>query len=122
MKNKVKIISVALIIFMIVLNCSMVFATTAAPDPSTYTGDASADVTGITNFGNTAITIISTVGSIASVIVLVVLGLKYMMGSAEEKAEYKRTLMPYVIGAVMVFAASVIAGVIFGFTTNFTGQ
>lgn len=121
MKKTVKIISIALIIFALLLNCSMVFAT-AAPDPSGYTGDSSADVSGITNFGNTIITIISTVGSIASVIVLVVLGLKYMMGSAEEKAEYKRTLMPYVIGAVMVFAASVIAGVIFGFTSNFTGQ
>ena len=41
-----------------------------------------------------------------------------MMGSAEEKAEYKKTLMPYVIGAALVFAASAIAGIIFGFTQN----
>ena len=47
---------------------------------------------------------------------LVVIGIKYMMGSAEEKAEYKKTLMPYIIGAALVFAASAIAGIIYGFT------
>ena len=41
-----------------------------------------------------------------------------MMGSAEEKAEYKKTLMPYVIGAALVFAASTIAGVLYSFLSN----
>lgn len=92
------------------------YATTAAPNPNSFTGDSSTSVTGIQTIGNQIITIVSTIGSIASVIVLVVLGLKYMMGSAEEKAEYKKTLMPYVIGAALVFAASAISGIIFGFT------
>ena len=75
----------------------------------------------IQNIGNQIVTIISTIGSVVSVIVLVVLGIKYMMGSAEEKAEYKKTLMPYVIGAALVFAASAIAGIIFGFTQGLSG-
>ena len=41
-----------------------------------------------------------------------------MMGSAEEKAEYKKTLLPYVIGAALVFAASTIATVVYNFTAN----
>ncbi len=65
------------------------------------------------NAGNKIITVISTIGSVVSVIVLVVIGIKYMIGSVEEKAEYKRTLMPYVIGAGLVFAASAIAGAIY---------
>ena len=44
-----------------------------------------------------------------------------MMGSAEEKAEYKKTLVPYVIGAGLVFAASTIAGVIYTFSQNLGG-
>ena len=55
---------------------------------------------------------------LVSVIVLVVLGIKYMMGSAEEKAEYKKTLLPYIIGAALVFAASTIASVIFNFAST----
>ena len=72
----------------------------------------------IATLGNQAITIMSVVGSVVAVIVLIVLGLKYMMGSTEEKAEYKKTLMPYVIGATFIFAASAIAGVIYNFAIN----
>ncbi len=31
------------------------------------------------------------------------------MGSAEEKADYKKSLIPYVVGAALVFTASVFA-------------
>ncbi|MEI3401230.1 MAG: hypothetical protein V8R51_02250 [Clostridia bacterium] len=44
-----------------------------------------------------------TVGIVLSVVILIILGIKYMMGSAEEKAEYKKTMIPYLIGAVSVF-------------------
>ena len=59
----------------------------------------------ITALGNNIIGIVQTVGTIAAVIVLAVLGIKYMMGSAEEKAEYKKTLTPYIIGAIIVLLA-----------------
>lgn len=45
-------------------------------------------------------------GSIISVIILAVIGIKIVMGSAEEKAEYKKTMVPYIIGAIILFAAS----------------
>ncbi len=64
------------------------------------------------DIGNTIIGFLQIIGSILSVVVLVVLGIKYMMGSAEEKAEYKKTLTPYVIGAVMVFAITNILSII----------
>lgn len=114
--EKLKFLPVTL---MGILCSSKVFA---AVDPSGYKGAEDYDVGSINTIGNQIITIVSTVGSIASVIVLVILGLKYMMGSAEEKAEYKKTLLPYVIGAALVFAASAIAGIIFGFTQNLGGQ
>lgn len=63
--------------------------------------------------GQGVIKVITTIGSILSVIVLIILGLKYMMGSVEEKAEYKKTMMPYVIGATILFGASTFASVIY---------
>ena len=69
--------------------------------------------TKIDNFGQGIIKVITTVGSICSVVVLIILGIKYMMGSVEEKAEYKKTLLPYAIGAGMVFAASSLVSVIY---------
>ena len=56
--------------------------------------------------GNNVVKVITTVGIVFSVVMLIVLGIKYMIGSTEEKAAYKKSLMPYVIGAGLVLAAS----------------
>ena len=116
-KTLINVFLILIVLSSIFLNVA-VFAANGAPNPTKFKGSSNADTSGIENIGNQVITIVSTIGSVASVIVLIVLGLKYMMGSAEEKAEYKKTLMPYVIGAGMVFAASAIAGVIYQFTRN----
>ena len=63
--------------------------------------------------GNKIRGVIQVVGILVSVGILMVLGIKYMMGSAEEKAEYKKTFIPYIIGAVLVFAASALANIIY---------
>ena len=49
---------------------------------------------------------------------IMVLGIKYMMGSAEEKAEYKKTMIPYLVGAILIFAATTIANVIYNFANG----
>ena len=71
------------------------------------------NATSASDIGNILVTVIGTVGSVTSVVVLVIIGIKYMMGSVDEKANYKKSLMPYVIGAGLVFAASNIASVIY---------
>ena len=74
---------------------------------------------------NTIIGWLTGIGMAVSVIVLLVLGIKYMMGSAEEKAEYKKTMIPYLVGAVLVFGASAIAQVVYSIAKqagNSTGQ
>ena len=38
-----------------------------------------------------------------------------MMGSVEERANYKQTLLPYVIGCVIIFTAATIVQGIYGF-------
>lgn len=124
MKKMSKTILVIILISLTVISIgTSVFAAgvSGGTDPGSLKGKAVEGTTKITSLGNQLITIISTVGSVAAVIVLIVLGLKYMMGSAEEKAEYKKTLLPYVIGALMVFAASTIAGILYGFLTNLNG-
>ena len=74
--------------------------------------------TEISVFGNKVVQIISTIGSILSVIVIIVLGIKYMMGSVEEKATYKKTLLPFIIGAAFIFAASIIANIVYNVAIN----
>lgn len=111
MKKVSKILFVIMILMTIAL---MTFNVNAAVNPNTFTGNSSYNTAGISNLGQNIIQIISVIGSIASVIVLIILGIKYMMGSAEEKAEYKKTMIPYVIGALLIFAATTIVNVLYG--------
>lgn len=76
-------------------------------------GTQDVQVAGLKSAGNTMITIITTVGIVISVVMLIVIGIKYMVGSTSEKAEYKKSLMPYVIGAGILFSASSIAQIIY---------
>ena len=97
---------------------TMAFAAITPVDPNnqfTSTTNSNA-VTAVTNFGNNILGIVSTAASVIAVVILIVLGVKYMMGSAEEKAEYKKTLLPYIIGAVFVFGAGVITSIMFNFS------
>ena len=55
------------------------------------------------------------------VIVLIVIGIKYMVGSASERAEYKKTMLPYIIGAVIFFSLSQLLALIIGFLEDAGG-
>lgn len=58
-------------------------------------------------------------GIVLSIGILMVLGIKYMMGSTSEKAEYKKTMIPYLIGAVILFTATSLANGIFNIASSF---
>jgi len=108
-----KVFSVIAIAIMLV---AMVSNVALAIDPGTISGNVSGSgLDKVQDLGEDIIGLIQVVGSVAAVAVLVVLGVKYMMGSTEEKAEYKKTLMPYVIGAVLIFAASNVASLLYKF-------
>ena len=86
-------------------------------DPNSWSGNGNKVSTSeLTSWVDTIINVVSIVGSGIAIIALIILGVKYMMGSVEEKAEYKKTMMPYFIGAIFVFAASALVGVIYNFT------
>lgn len=59
--------------------------------------------------------VIQTIGIIISIIGLIVIGIKYMLGSVEEKAEYKKTMMPYLVGCLFIFGVSTIVSLIYNF-------
>lgn len=56
--------------------------------------------------------VIRIVGIVVTVITLLVLGIKYMTGSITEKAEYKKSMIPYLIGVVIFFGLSQILAAI----------
>lgn len=108
-------ILVAIVTIVLILCIGANMALALSPSEITA-GDVK--TTEIENVGKKVIGVLQAIGIVASVVILTILGLKYMMGSAEEKAEYKKTLLPYFIGAFFVFGAGAICTVIF----NMAGQ
>ena len=46
-----------------------------------------------------------TIGIVLTVIIGIILGIKFMIASAEDKAEIKKALIPYILGCVLIFGA-----------------
>lgn len=124
-----KIINIIIIVIICVsINC-IKYETFAAEEtmvtttikPNTYKPESQTDASGagrLEDLGNIIIGFLQIIGSILSVAVLAVIGIKYMLGSAEEKAEYKKSMAPYVIGAIMVFAITNVLKIIAGISGN----
>lgn len=73
-------------------------------------GDTSSN--SITQGINTIFSLIRYVGTGLSVITVMLLGIRYMSSSIEEKAEIKKKAVPIVIGCALLFATVNIMGII----------
>ena len=111
-----KVLSVMIVALILVASIANIAY--AATNPGDITATVGDGANGIKTIGGKILGIVQTVGSVVAVIILVVLGIKYMMGSTEEKAEYKKTLIPYIVGAILIFAASNIASMVFKAVSN----
>ena len=119
-----KTMKILITLVSMVIMIAMLGTVVCAADPVTTPGGMEANVEGtgdISTLGSKLMGILQTVGIVVSVLILMVLGIKYMMGSAEEKAEYKKTMIPYIIGAILIFGASTIANMVFNFATALKG-
>ena len=70
------------------------------------------DIDPIMTKANVLIGAIRTIGVVVTFVTLMVLGIKYMTGTISEKAEYKKSMIPYLIGVVIFFGLSQILAAI----------
>lgn len=125
MKKQVKMISIILVMLMVLTSIATVVSATGAKTdiPGMITtigeGNSSANADKVVTLGATIVTIMQTVGVVVAVVILLILGIKYMVGSAEEKAEYKKTMIPYIVGAILIFAATTIVSVVYNLANSF---
>ena len=107
--RKVLVILISLTLLLFILS-NTVFGTLVDEFSSSIKTDGADD---LKTQGGKIVGIIQVVGTMIAVGMLTVLGIKYALGSAEEKAEYKKTMVPYLIGSVLIFAVSNITQVIY---------
>ena len=119
MKKAYKVLSVLMIVVMLAFACTTVFAA-VNPDSITAEKGTNAD-DAITNIGSTILSVVTSVGIVLAIVIVAIIGVKYIMGSTEEKAEYKKTMIPYLVGAVLVFGASAIGKAVIEMGKSFVG-
>ncbi len=116
MSKTVKILSVLLIAIMLLSTVSTVFATDPKPlMPNDVTAQYanSKDTEALKSTAGRILGWIRNIAAIAAVIIIAVLGIKFMIGSTEERAEYKKSFLPLIIGIVVVLSATTLAGWLF---------
>ena len=88
--------------------------TTVTKDAKDTTGAASS----LNRIIGSAITIVQVVGVGVAIIMLIVLAIKYISAAPGDKADIKKHAVVYVVGAVVLFAASGILGIVKKFAGN----
>ena len=114
-KKLTKIVSVVLIISTILSAFSMVFASSAPIPSASKPGEGADDVS---NIASMVIYVIHIIAFAAAVIMLMFVGIKFLTASPEGKAEIKKTAVIYVVGAILLFAAGGILGIVQNLADN----
>ena len=57
--------------------------------------------------------LIQVASAVLAVVLIAVFGFKFIMGSANEKADYQKSFIPLIVGVIVVFAATSIARLLF---------
>lgn len=110
-KKIVKILSVALMVVMIAM-CLQNVAFADMPDPSTFKGTSSNASNTFTKTLNMILGVAQVIGVAVAVIMLIVLAIKYISSAPGDKADIKKHAVIYIVGAVVLFGASGLLGLI----------
>ncbi len=121
MNSKIVKFITPLLLMMAVLTAFMTTTVFAEVDVTEFTGNTNGTAANkVTDISQNIIGIVQVVGTAAAVVMLVVLGIKYVVASASEKAEIKKSAPIYVVAAVFIFAAVNILAIIQDFATDVT--
>ena len=121
MKNKMKLISMVVVIMIMIFTLlSVVYEVKADFNPGniinkvgTEANTVDVDTTSLNSKAGKILAYRRNIAVIAGVIIITILGVKYMTGSLEEKAEYKKSFIPLIVGIIVIMAATAIATTIF---------
>ena len=80
--------------------------------------DAAISTSSLKEFSKTFYNIFLTIGIVVATLVGLILGIKFMIGGAEEKAHVKELLGPYIVGCIVIFGAFAIWKIVVTILSN----
>lgn len=117
-ETAIKILAAMLTILMLTMcMSSTIFATSGDYlDPSTITANDNTGAAGsVQTAAGNILAIVQVVAVATAIIMLIVLAIKYISSAPNDKAEIKKNAVVYVVGAVILFGASGLLGLIKSF-------
>ena len=116
MRNK-KIMKYVWLTIIISLVFILIKNSTVCAKINTEIGPITAD-TQFQKLGNGILGTVQVIGIFVAVAGLMIIGIKYMLGSAEEKSEQKQILIYYLIGSIMVISIVKVVELIYSFSSG----
>lgn len=104
MSKKIQI-GILIIIFSLLIFAVPVFANPPGASKMQGISNASQGNSQLISAGNDIIGVVYVFGIVVSIATLSIIGIKYMLSSADGRASLKERAVPYLIGAVLTFAA-----------------
>lgn len=128
-KNVIKILAVIMIACMLVFSATSIvnadgiaFGDVSTDSVTKNASDDSGAAESIQSIIGSVLTIVQVVGMGVAVIMLIVLAIKYISAAPGDKAEIKKSAVIYVVGAIVLFAATGILQIVKNFANNVKGS
>lgn len=117
--KKISIILVSILLIFAIIQCSVSEATSVYDKVKDMAGDTSKDnveaVKSVKTVAGSIITVAKVICAGVAIIMITVIAMKYMLAAPSEKADIKKHAVVYVVGAVIMFAATAILQIIQNF-------
>ena len=78
------------------------------------------DISDLDTAGNAIVGVMQVVATVVAIAMLLFVGIKFMMAAPAEKANLKGALIPYIVGAILIFAAIPLLKMVQSFASNFS--
>lgn len=119
MKAK-KVTIIAIIFTILSISFMPIVSATINPDVYKPSDIGLSDVAVPFKFARTILGALVAAGVVISIVITMYLGIKYMLGSVEERAEYKKTMIPILVGMIMLFCTSTFVAILYNIVTTAT--
>ena len=120
--KKIFIILICILLITLLFNSTVCNADSIYEKVKTMAKDTSQDtnsaVTSVKSVAGSIITVAKIICAGVAIIMITVIAMKYMLAAPSEKADIKKHAVVYVIGAVVMFAATGILQIIQNFATT----
>ena len=109
----INIVMIVLVLLMIVSNVAFAAAGSSYLDPKTITPNNDGSLaTKSQSIAGSILGVAQVIGISVAIIMLIVLAIKYISAAPNDKAEIKKHAVIYIVGAIVLFGASGLLGLI----------